>query len=102
MCKGCYIEAGEPKIVNDKVLFAVELIRAVYEIHAAGGNLHIVLDDWNTNMVEACKQFIDAETDEEKQAVELNCYNLLVTLTEDEVITALAIYDGFFTPPSRY
>lgn len=102
MCKNCYFEAGEPKIINDKVIHAVKLIEAVYDINGVGGNLHVVLDDWNTDLVEGCKELIDAEEDEEKKAIELACYNHLITITEDELITALAIRDGFISPASEH
>ena len=95
MCKDCYREAGEPKVINEKVTKAVELIEAVYDEHGAGGNLHIVLDDWNTDLVEACKEFIDAETDEHKKSIEMACYEHIITLTEDELITALALHEKF-------
>lgn len=51
MCINCYIEAGSPKIVNEKVLEAARLIQQLYETEngGAGGYGHIVFDDWNVD-----------------------------------------------------
>lgn len=40
-------EYGRPDDWNPKVKRALELIRAIYEYAAAGGPLHVILDDWN-------------------------------------------------------
>lgn len=47
MCFHCYNQAGQPVRWSPDIKRAVELVRALYEIHAVGGPLHVVLDDWN-------------------------------------------------------
>ena len=49
MCEACWDEYGEPNIVNEKTQAALMLVMQVYDAigGGAGGNLHIVLDDWN-------------------------------------------------------
>lgn len=47
MCWGCYEEYGSPDIENEKTRLCQELILDVYEFSCVGGNLHVVLDDWN-------------------------------------------------------
>lgn len=42
-----WIELGRPADWNPKVKRALELIRDIYEYAAAGGPLHVILDDWN-------------------------------------------------------
>jgi len=47
MCKGCWEEAGSPAIINTKTRAVAKLIDDVYSYSGAGGNAHIVVDDWN-------------------------------------------------------
>lgn len=49
MCRGCWEEYGSPMFLSDRVCKAAVLIEKVYEQvgGGVGGNLHIVVDDWN-------------------------------------------------------
>lgn len=101
MCRNCWLEYGAPRVVNKKTLAARDLIAAVYEGHAAGGNAHIVIDDWNLEdeHVHYCRGCSDASQDDEEQCdAETACLGALLKLTEDERASALAMYDDFFDP----
>lgn len=107
MCQGCWKELGSPKIVNEKTISAQPLIDAVYEHHAAGGSLHIVLDDWNLgdSMVSHCRSITENPPDymkddnpsAERKAAELACCSALENMTVEERASALAFYDRMFT-----
>lgn len=56
-------DAGRPANWNAEIARALELVRALYEIHMAGGPLHVVLDDWNIDG--QIKPYYDCYTDEE-------------------------------------
>jgi hypothetical protein len=47
MCDSCWRDAGSPTERTPDTARLVELIGKLYEIHATGGPLHSVLDDWN-------------------------------------------------------
>jgi len=122
MCYGCWEECEKPKIDNEKVRAAVPLIAAVYELACTGGNLHIVLDDWNIEdgNLEFCSQCINgagvmplkgstvdahlrynedkrANPDPPEQlAAERACCDAFMAMTEDERLSALALYDGYW------
>lgn len=129
MCYGCWEEAGKPVIDTPAVRAAAQAAAEVYEHACTGGNLHIVLDDWNIedSNLEFCSQCIDGagvmplggstfaahlRYNEEKQAnpdppeqlaVERCCCDLFMALTEEERASALALNDGFWSselPPA--
>lgn len=101
MCEDCYKDFGSPRVINDKVLLAVEYINELYE-HPdgiTGGYGHIVFDDWNYDCVTGCIE--DAEMkryeenlDEECRQLSLKALRQFDALSEDERITALAIRSG--------
>ena len=116
MCYGCWEEGGTPQIDNEKVRAAVALVEAVYDHSCVGGNLHIVLDDWNIedHSLEFCSYCIDhggvmppdqcnevhesyqaekrAHPDPPEQlAVERVCCDAFMAMTEDERLSALAL-----------
>lgn len=123
MCYGCWEEVGKPTIDTTAVRAAAEAVAAVYEYSCVGGNLHIVLDDWNLDdgNLEFCRQCIegagvmplDGSTfpahlryndkkrlnadPPEQLAAEQRCYELFRALTEEERASALALSDGFWT-----
>ena len=70
---------------------AVVLIKALYREHAAGGWLHIVVDDWNVEQcnLDYCATVIDTD-------VERRCHAALNALTETERASALALDRGFW------
>ena len=121
MCYGCWEEAGKPQIDNEKVRGAVPLIRAVYDHSCVGGNLHVVLDDWNLEdgNLEFCSYCIDhggvmppdqcneahesyqaakrANPDPPEQlAAERACCDAFMAMTEAERSSALALCDEFW------
>ena len=99
MCFSCWKEYGNPMIVNDKVLKAVDLIESVYKNNDVGGNLHIQLDDWN---IEDCywEEFEQYDKDSSllQIAVETHCFLFMKELSLEERASALALYDNFFVP----
>jgi hypothetical protein len=102
---------------------AAAAIAEVYEHSCVGGNLHIVLDDWNLEdgNLEFCDGCItgagqmplepdaheahqrynrekrDNPDPPEQLAAERRCHDLLKVLTEEERASALALNDGFWT-----
>jgi hypothetical protein len=97
MCIDCWLDYEDSKVINDKVTTAVKLINELYDYHSAGGNLHVVLDDWNLDSIETCKNFIDNEQDPIKKEIELRVYNHISNITENELASALALKSSFIT-----
>ena len=125
MCYGCWTEAGKPQIDTPAVRAAAAAVAEVYEHSCVGGNLHIVLDDWNIedDNLEFCRGCIEgkgampgieegsphwafnerrrANPDPPEQlAAEQKCYELFKALSLDERSAALALRDGFWEPPA--
>jgi hypothetical protein len=124
MCYGCWEEAGKPVIDTPAVRAAAAAVEEVYQHNCMGGNLHIVLDDWNIEdgNLEFCNQCINgagvmplegstfpahlryndqkrANPDPPEQlAAERKCHDLFAALTIDERASALALNDGFWQP----
>jgi hypothetical protein len=110
MCYGCYEEAGSPAIVNEKTLALKSLAERVYDFCPVGGNLHIVLDDWNLedDNLAFCRGVITRvragqpdkydDTNPEQVAAEDECLTALEAMTEEERYSALAIWDGYLVP----
>ena len=102
MCYGCWEEAGKPKIDNERVQRAIASVKALYEVHGAGGCMHIVTDDWNCEdgNVAWCREWM-ASGDVQKlwqrdpDALEMECLAAFEALSEDERYSALAIESGF-------
>ena len=105
VCYGCWVEYGSPTLHDDRIARAAALAAEVYEHNAVGGNLHIVLDDWNLedHNIDYCLEQIgrggwEGRDDPAQLAVERECGELLRALTEDERASALALWEGFFKP----
>lgn len=122
MCYGCWEEAEKPIIDTPAVRAAAASIAEVYEHACMGGNLHIVLDDWNLedgsldfcrgciegagvmpddgNLAECHRRYNDkkrANPDPPEQlAAERRCCELLTALSVEERASALALHDGFW------
>lgn len=108
MCNGCWENFESPKILNEKVKKAVRLIEKVYKYNGAGGNLHVVLDDWNIEDCHVFTDFNDKYIEEHKESegqykAEKECIAQLRLMNEKERASALAIYDGYFllTPEEK-
>ena len=102
MCDGCWEEAGKPKIKNEKVSLAAKLAESVYEFNCVGGNLHILLDDWNIGdiHVNMCEDSIIKNIhghSEWQLQIERDCLAAFKSLTEEERASALAQQSGFDT-----
>src|SRR5690606_30658274 len=110
MCYGCYEEYGFPRIVTASTLAAAEAAKKVYEFSCVGGNLHIVLDDWNIEdcNLEFCRQSITRiragspekydDTTPEQVDAEDECLKLLEPMSLDERASSLALWDKFLMP----
>ena len=123
MCHGCWVEEGKPAIDTPAIRAAAAAVAEVYEHSCVGGNLHIVLDDWN--LEDGSLAFCDAQiargghpddpehspwyTKEklenpdspEQLAAERRCCDLFKALTVEERASALAFYDGFWPAPAQ-
>ena len=100
MCRACWVDYGSPAIRNDRVLAAVAAIRELYELTASGGNLHVIVDDWNIDDEYFERDPCDEnywDADPEQLAVERRCFALLKAMTVDERASALALHDKFIT-----
>jgi hypothetical protein len=99
MCQTCYKDYGSPKIITPATLEAAKLIEEVFEWSSGGGNLHIVIDDWNLD--DDSLDFCDTEirTDDpscdEKLEAERKCLDALRKMTLEERASTLAIHDEF-------
>jgi len=91
MCLGCWEEAGFPKIDNAQVRRAGELGGPI----DGYGGCHIVRADWNLDdgSLDFCHSY-KTTTDAERVWLDL-----MRNLSEDERHSAMAIADGFWTPP---
>jgi len=103
MCRSCYEERGNPKIINDNVLKAAKAIDELYELCLSGGGAHIVTDDWNLedSNIELCIKHTNeqkGEMTDEEAAVAIECLEAMKILTEDERATALALSSGYIEP----
>lgn len=100
MCRGCWEEYERPEIDTPAVREASRAIAEVYEFAETGGDLHIVLDDWNLedHSLAFCREAIEEDSDFtfREREVERRCLSLLRALTEDERASALALYEGFW------
>lgn len=86
MCLSCWEDYGSHKLRSDKIKNAVDAINKVYEYSLVGGNLHIVVDDWNIedhNLL-FCEKEISKEEDKEQRDVEQECFDILFSMTIEE------------------
>ncbi len=108
MCEDCWNGYGRPNIVNEKTEAALVLVRQVYDAPCggAGGNLHIVLDDWNLekHSIEWCQ---GGRSDPHWQGppmrwtltdVEARCATAFLDMTLEERAATLAQFDGMVGP----
>jgi hypothetical protein len=106
MCYGCYEEAGKPTIVTDAIRQCAALIKRLYAMPSgcAGGNCHIVTDDWNLedHSIKFCSGQVDAggwvdRTDPEQLKIERQILDLMAPMSEAERASALGLEAGYFT-----
>lgn len=97
MCRGCWGEYGKPMIISEATLRASRLVARVYGFSAVGGNLHVIVDDWNiedrffTGGFEAFDDKVPAA----QIAAEREAYGALRHLTLAERASALAMRSGY-------
>ncbi len=106
MCSGCWDGYGQPTIVNEKTEAALALVRQVYDAPGGnvGGNLHIVLDDWNleTGSIEWCLEQSGARRvgynkyDATPTTIERACGEAFLDMTMDERASCLAKFDDYY------
>jgi len=101
MCLSCWKSYGRPSVLNNAVIEAAGLIRTVYEHHAAGGNLHVVLDDWNIEDEHLQILSVREGTSRAQREAESICLAAMRRLSLAERATALAIVDGLILRPTR-
>lgn len=102
MCWGCWEEAGKPAMVTPAILAAVASVKRVFDLHCMGGNLHIVIDDWNLEddhlafcRGEVARGLSGNSHDSPLRAAEMDCLNLLEPMSEQERASVLARYSRF-------
>jgi hypothetical protein len=94
------VDKGSPSIINVKTLGVQPLISAVYDAASAGGRLHIALDDWNLDdgSLSFCDKLMHSPPGDEETAEmisdQASCLVALQQMTEDERVSALAIFEG--------
>lgn len=101
MCRNCWKQRGSPKIRNERIEKAVEAIAEVHKFHVTGGNLHIVIDDWNIEdrHVLFCDEAIYSPNypfSEEQRTAESVCLAIFRSLSVKERASALALSEGYF------
>jgi hypothetical protein len=105
MCENCWVEAGSPTEKTPDTDHLVKLIRMLYEVHCAGGPLHVHVDDYNLDR--RIVPFYDCYSTDELDTPEkdLNgrtmrsvCDEIAAVMnemTETQRLSAMAIVDGF-------
>lgn len=90
MCLSCWNERGKPQVDNALVRDIAGLVKDVFAHSSVGGGLHIVVEDWNleTEHIEWCLKEGGCSD------LERRCGELMLTATEDERASALALVDG--------
>lgn len=68
-----------------------QLILAIYDKYPAGGALHVVLDDGNTedNHIQWCIDHLDEYSDKEDIALFAECAGILLSMPERKRNTAI-------------
>lgn len=103
MCYDCWKEAGSPAIITKETLRVAELIGDIYSFHGAGGNAHIVVDDWNLedHNIDRCLGRV-AENEDDDDPLQLDAERAAIEalrlLPEPERYSAMAIHDRFIGP----
>lgn len=90
MCTSCWIAAGAPKETGPHINKAARLIAAVYAQPngGVGGNLHIVVDDFNIE-----RYHIERCLDDGLTAIEKECALYLLDMPFRTRAAALQFYD---------
>lgn len=115
MCEDCWIEMGKPNKLPVRADFFARQVRRLYGMPrgGVGGNLHIVLDDWNLEdssldychgrTREALMQpgRTDAIIDYEQNVLELGLWVMLAGWTEAERGAAMALAENFIDEEGR-
>ena len=101
MCYGCWQDYGQPTVWNAKVRAIQPLIAAVHRYNFGGGNLHIVVDDFNMEdgNLEFCQRELDKGGDgdsPEQLAAEQACLTAFKSMALEERAAALGLYDGYW------
>jgi hypothetical protein len=105
VCRDCWDEEGSPAIDTPGVRLAASAVRELFVWCPVGGALHIVVDDWNVEdhhltWCLAPEQMTQYGADEpEGRAAEHFAGLALLPLTEEERLSALALEEGFWSPP---
>lgn len=99
MCYGCWEKDGKPSIVNEKTIAASKLIEEVYKHSRSGGNLHVIIDDWNYQPEHLVNCLADIKRNDYGWSypaaleAERACAEALLALTVEERGSALAIQE---------
>jgi len=96
VCRECWERGGSPANDSPEIARAVELIGDLYDINAAGGPLHVYVDDWNLEGEIVPWDGYDYEYDPpEMRAIVAELAALLNAMTIDDRYSTLARARGF-------
>lgn len=96
MCYGCYRRHGAPKIDSLRIRKVAKLVDDLYEYEISGGNLHVVVDDFNIE-----DRHLDFCSTQPCDALETEIIGEMRRLTVRERASALGIQNGFWNPMER-
>lgn len=97
MCVECWQRYGATASpIHEDIRCAAVAVKAVYDEHETGGQLHVVVDDWNLS--DATLTFC---ADRVETPAERDCWATLWRLTEQERATVLALAEGFVTDETK-
>jgi len=103
MCQACWRKHyNASRIDTERVRAARDAIAKVYDFSLVGGNLHVMLDDWNIGYEGFNGEilgWIAAEENTEKRAAELTCFEAMRDLPLLERASALALFWGYWETP---
>jgi hypothetical protein len=119
VCDTCWTDVGSPKDWTPQTAELVALIADLYRIHAVGGPLHSVLDDWNldgtiepyysdwdADDLDALHQLdppapaVDGQPGVSTRSLCDRIAAILNDMTADQRYAALAYHDGYLPRPA--
>ena len=100
MCENCWRDHGAPTKWTPEIARCAELIADVFDDSCVGAEAHIAIDDWNLDdhSIQACLEW-GPHGDGSTWPTARAALEALLRLTVEERASALALAEGYFTPP---
>lgn len=101
MCETCWVDYyGRAAIDTSEVREVARAVARLYEADPVGGRAHIVTDDWNLrdSDIETCiagPHWSDNDPVATERA--MHALQLMLTLSEEERASALALQSGYWS-----